>query len=348
MLTPKHIKDALSAVKYPGSEQDIVSNNMVQEIRIAGNHVSFSLVFEDSDDPNKELLSKICTEQLQRLLNPSPEVSISIKAAQQLQRPILPGVKRIIAIASGKGGVGKSTVAVNLAIALSQKGLRVGLADADIFGPSIPKMLGIEDAKPEGELIDGLEYIRPVSSFGIKTLSIGFFVNPEEAVIWRGPMASNFLKQMLLQGNWGELDCLLIDLPPGTGDIHITLVQTVPVSGAIIVTTPQEVALADVTKGVAMFRNNNVNVPVLGIVENMSWFTPAELPDNRYYIFGRDGGARMAQTLNIPLLAQIPLVQSVCESGDNGRPAALTPNSIAGHAFAELAEKIMTVRKANS
>jgi ATP-binding protein involved in chromosome partitioning len=258
-----------------------------------------------------------------------------------MERPVLPGVKNLIAVASGKGGVGKSTVSVNLAIALARTGAKVGLIDADIFGPSLPKMFGAEDIRPAGVRVDGKERIQPINKYGVNFLSIGFFVATEDAIIWRGPMASNALKQLINDGNWGTLDYLLFDLPPGTSDIHLTLVQTVPVTGAIIVTTPQDVALADVIRGVNMFKSKGVDVPVLGLVENMSWFTPEEMPDNKYYIFGKGGGKNMAEQLDIPLLGQVPLVQSIREGGDSGNPAAVDENSPIGKAFSEIAANVI-------
>jgi ATP-binding protein involved in chromosome partitioning len=253
--------------------------------------------------------------------------------------PLLPNVKNTIAITSGKGGVGKSTVAVNLAIALVQLGYRVGLLDADIFGPSIPKMFDEEEARPVLERVGKKDLIIPVEKYGIKILSIGFFVNKADALVWRGTMASNALKQLIAEAHWGDLDYFLIDLPPGTSDIHLTLVQTLAVTGVIVVTTPQEVALADALKGINMFTGEKINVPVLGLVENMSWFTPAELPGNKYYLFGKEGGKRLAEELRIPLLGQIPIVQSICEGGDTGTPVALNENDITGLAFRELAQR---------
>jgi ATP-binding protein involved in chromosome partitioning len=253
----------------------------------------------------------------------------------------LPGVKNIIAIASGKGGVGKSTIAVNLAVALAKTGAKVGLIDADIFGPSIPKMFGEEAAHPHFEKIDGREMIVPIEKYGVKILSIGFFSNQENALIWRGPMASNALKQLIIEGLWGELDYMLIDLPPGTSDIHLTIVQTLPVTGSVIVTTPQDVALADVIKGVSMFKSKSIDVPVLGIVENMSWFTPAELPENKYYIFGKDGGKNLAQKMGIPLLGQIPIVMSIREGGDNGIPTAWREDTATENPFTKLATNVI-------
>jgi len=340
IITPKNINDALRNVMYPESNQDIVSLDMVQEIRVAGKSVSFSLVFQRSDDPNIDPLVQLCEEAIEKYVGEEVHVkgNLAVKYIHDMERPVLPGVKNIIAVASGKGGVGKSTVAVNLAIALANTGASVGLIDADIFGPSIPKMFGAENMRPAADSSPGRkDLIVPVEKFGVKFLSIGFFVAPENALIWRGPMASNALKQLISDGKWGPLDYLLIDLPPGTSDIHLTLVQTVPVTAAVIVTTPQDVALADVVKGVNMFQSKSINVPVLGLVENMSWFTPAELPENRYYIFGKDGGKNLAQEMGLVLLGQIPLVQSIREGGDDGTPVAAVPESATGQAFASLA-----------
>lgn len=343
LIVPKNITDALRTVNIPGSTEDVVSLEMAQEIRVAGKKVTLSLVFQRSDDPNIEAVIAACEEAILTHVGPDVEIkgNISTKFIHQMERPILPGVKNLIAIASGKGGVGKSTVSVNLAIALARTGAKVGLIDADIFGPSLPKMFGAEDTRPAGVRVDGKERIQPINKFGVGFLSIGFFVATEDAIIWRGPMASNALKQLIRDGNWGTLDYLLFDLPPGTSDIHLTLVQTVPVTGAIIVTTPQDVALADVIRGVNMFKSQGVNVPVLGLVENMSWFTPEELPENKYYIFGKDGGVKMAEQLEIPLLGQVPLVQSIREGGDSGHPAAFDENSPIGKAFAEMAQNVM-------
>lgn len=343
LIVPKNITDALRNVKFPGSDQDIVSLEMAQEIRVAGKKITFSLVFQRSDDPNMAAVITACEEAILNYLGPEVEIkgNITAKAIHQMERPILPGVKNLIAVASGKGGVGKSTVAVNLAIALAKTGAKVGLIDADIFGPSVPKMFGAEALRPSGVRVDGKERIQPISKFGVSFLSIGFFVDTENAVIWRGPMASKAFGQLITDGNWGTLDYLLFDLPPGTSDIHLTLVQTVPVSGAIIVTTPQDVALADVIRGVNMFKSKGVDVPVLGLVENMAWFTPEELPENKYYIFGKDGGVKLAEELDIPLLGQIPIVQGIREGGDSGIPAALDENSPMGKAFAEIAANVI-------
>jgi ATP-binding protein involved in chromosome partitioning len=343
LIVPKNVTDALRTIKYPGSEEDIVSLDMVQEIRIAGKRVSFSLVFQKSNDPNIKPLVITCENALKKYLGEEVEIedNITVKFLHDMERPVLPGVKNIIAVASGKGGVGKSTVAVNTAVVLAQQGFKVGLIDADIFGPSIPKMFGAEGARPTGEKIDGRDMIHPVEKYGVKFLSIGFFVDTDSAVIWRGPMASNALKQLMMDAHWGELDYLLIDLPPGTSDIHLTLVQTVPVTGAVIVTTPQDVALADVVRSASMFQSKSIDVPVLGLVENMAWFTPAELPENKYYIFGQDGGKKLAEKLGLNLLGQIPIVQSIREGGDEGNPSATQPDSVTGMAFAGVAKSLV-------
>lgn len=340
----KEIRDVLREVKYPGTSKNIVELDMVQRIRIEGDKVAFRLVFQKSDDPFVNTITKKCRS----LLVDYKEVDIETVFMHDLERPLsLEKVKNIIAISSGKGGVGKSTVAANLAVALALQGYKVGLVDADIFGPSVPKMFGCEEAQPYIEKIDEQDMIVPVEKYGVKILSIGFFIDPESAAVWRGPMASNALKQMVEQGYWDELDYMLIDLPPGTSDIHLTLVQTVALTGAIVVSTPQQVALADAVKGINMFESPGINVPVLGLVENMSWFTPAELPENKYYIFGKEGAKRLAEERGIPLLGQIPIVQSICDGGDDGKPVALEPNSITGAAFTRLAEEVVKAVEEN-
>ena len=340
-LYPKLITDALATVRYPGTGKNIVEAGMVEDnIRIDGMKVSFSLIFEKSTDPFMKSLIKSAEAAIHTYVSKDVEVTITTKTLQAprpAEEPLLPDVKNVVAIASGKGGVGKSTVASNLAVALAQKGCKVGLLDADIFGPSIPKMFLVENERAYAEERDGKSWIIPIERYGVKVLSIGFFINPGQAAIWRGGMASGAIKQLLSETLWGELDYLLIDLPPGTSDIHLTTVQTVTLTGAIVVTTPQEVALADE----GMFQNDKINVPILGLVENMAWFTPAELPDNRYYIFGHDGGKSLAEELNVPLLGQIPLVQSICNGGDAGMPVALYPNTITGQAFMALADAVL-------
>ena len=346
-IYPKLILDALVHVRYPGTGKDIVSSGMVQDnIRIEGNKVSFSLIFEKPNDPFAKSVAKAAEQAILTYIGEYVEIKGNIQIiTKEVPRPkpasILPNVKNIIAVSSGKGGVGKSTISSNLAIALASLGYKVGLLDADIHGPSIPKMFGVESAHPEVRETEGRHTIIPIEKYGVKILSIGFFVDPEQALVWRGAVSSNALKQMITDGEWGELDYFVMDLPPGTGDIHLTLVQTMGISGAIVVTTPQEVALADARKGVNMFTGEKVNVPVLGIVENMAWFTPAELPENKYYIFGKEGGKRLAEELNVPLLGQIPLVQSIRECGDAGRPIAVDENTIMSLAFKDLAEKVV-------
>lgn len=345
-IYPQLIIDALKNVRYPGTGQDIVTAGMVaDDIRIDGMKVTFSLITEKINDPFIRSLVKMA-EQAILSINKDIDIvgNISVKS-RQAPRPelpkLLPGVKNIIAVASGKGGVGKSTVCTNLAVALAQKGYKVGLLDADIFGPSVPKMLNVEDSAPALEKKDGRDLIVPIENYGVKMLSIGFFVNRDDAVVWRGAMASNALKQLIGDADWGKLDYFLIDFPPGTSDIHLTLVQTVAITGAVIVSTPQEVALADARKGISMFTGDKVNVPILGLVENMAWFTPAELPDNRYYIFGKEGCKRLAEEQGYELLGQIPVVQSIREGGDEGKPVALNSDSVTGMAFSALADKVV-------
>lgn len=344
-IYPKLILDALSHVRYPGTGKDIVSSGMVEDdIRISGNKVSFSIIFDKPNDPFAKSIIKAAESAILTYVGEDVDIRGNISAktphVQQPSRP-LPGVKNIIAVSSGKGGVGKSTVAANLAMSLALKGYTVGLLDADIFGPSIPKMFGIEDARPMGEEIDGRQMILPIERYGIKILSIGFFIDPDNALIWRGGMASNAIKQLINDAAWGELDYFVIDLPPGTSDIHLTLVQELDFTGAIVVSTPQQVALADARKGLQMFQNDKINVPILGLVENMAWFTPAEHPDERYYIFGREGCKQLAEERGVPLLAQIPLVQSICESGDAGAPIVVNQSSLTARAFDSLADAVI-------
>lgn len=344
-LYPKLILDALATVRYPGNGKNIVEAEMVADnLRIDGMKVSFSLTFEKPTDPFMKSVVKAAETAIHTYVSKEVEVTITTES-RQAARPepgkMLPQVKNVIAVSSGKGGVGKSTVAANLAVALSKLGYKVGLLDADIFGPSVPKMFQVEDARPYAETVEGRDLIVPIEKYGIELLSIGFFVDPDQATLWRGGMASNALKQLVGDAKWGELDYFIIDTPPGTSDIHLTLLQTLAITGAVIVSTPQEVALADARKGINMYMNDKVNVPILGLVENMAWFTPAELPNNRYYLFGKEGTKRLAEELNVPLLGQIPIVQSICENGDNGTPAALDDNSMVGQAFLELARNVV-------
>lgn len=344
-MYPQQIIDALRHVRYPGTGKDLIEGGMLEDdIRISGLEVSFSLIFEKDNDPFMKSVVKASEVAVQTYVDANAAVHIHTKFKKQNLQPAAAApvlqAKHIIAIHSGKGGVGKSTVAANLAIALAQRGMRVGLLDADIHGPSMPKMFHTEDCRPVSAEVDGRTLIDPIEQYGVKMLSIGFFVDPAQAVVWRGGMASNAIKQLIQDAYWGELDYFLIDLPPGTSDIHLTLVATLQLTGAIVVTTPQPVALVDARKGVDMFRNEKINVPVLGIIENMAWFTPAELPENKYYIFGRDGGKHLAQDLGVPLLGQIPLVQSIREAGDDGAPIAMQTGHPAATIFAAIAEKI--------
>lgn len=346
-LYPKLILDALQTVRYPGTGKNLVEAGMVDDdMRIDGMKVSFSLIFDKPTDPFIKSVVKAAEAAILTYVNKDIKIAgnIAVKT-KQTARPeagkLLPQVKNIVGISSGKGGVGKSTVSANLAVALAKMGYKVGLLDADIFGPSMPKMFQVEDARPCAEQIGGRDMIIPIEKYGVQLLSIGFFVDPDQATLWRGGMASNALKQLIGDAAWGELDYFLIDLPPGTSDIHLTIVQTLAMTGAIVVSTPQEVALADARKGINMFINDKVNVPILGLVENMAWFTPAELPENKYYIFGKEGAKRLSEEMNVPLLGQIPLVQGIREGGDEGKPVALNEDSITGQAFMQLAANVV-------
>lgn len=346
------IMKALGTVEDPDLKRDLVSLNMIRDLKVAAEKVSFTVVLTTPACPLKEKIRQDCEDAVRQVTGPDVTIDINITSSVTTLRdnaPLLPGVKNIIAIASGKGGVGKSTVTTNLAVSLANAGAKVGLIDADIFGPSIPTMFNCEHEQPNVRKVNGRNIIVPIEQYGVKLLSIGFLAPPDSAVVWRGPMASSALKQFFSDADWGELDYLLIDLPPGTSDIHLTLVQTVPVTGAVIVTTPQKVALADANKGLSMFKQPQINVPVLGIIENMAYFTPAELPDHKYFIFGKDGGKNLSEKHHVPLLGQIPLVQSIRESGDSGLPAALKEGPTAS-AFRELAEALarqIAIRNAN-
>ena len=341
-MYPQQIIDALQHVRYPGTGKNLIESGMLEDdIRISGLEVSFSLIFEKDNDPFRKSVVKAAETAIHTYVDENAAVHIHTKFIKQNMVPKADSVKnlraaQVIAIHSGKGGVGKSTISANLAITLAKMGYKVGLLDADIHGPSIPKMFHTEGCRPVSTPVNGRNLIEPIEQYGVKMLSIGFFVDPQQAVVWRGGMASNAIKQLIQDANWGELDYFLIDLPPGTSDIHLTLVQHLHLTGAIVVTTPQPVALVDARKGVDMFINEKINVPVLGLVENMAWFTPAELPNNRYYIFGKDGGKQLAEELNIPLLGQIPLVQSIREGGDEGTPIALQD----GHPASQMFESI--------
>jgi ATP-binding protein involved in chromosome partitioning len=351
-FTESDILKALSTVDDPDLKKDLVSLGMIKDIKIEGHTVSFTVVLTTPACPLKEKIKKDCKDAVTKVVGRDFKIDITITSAVTSSRDnatFLKGVKNIVAIASGKGGVGKSTVTSNLAVALAQAGAKVGLIDADISGPSIPTMFNCEYEQPNVKQVNGKNIIIPIEQYGVKLISIGFLAPPDSAVVWRGPMASSALKQFFNDADWGELDYLLIDLPPGTGDIHLTMVQTVPVTGAIIVTTPQKVALADANKGLAMFRQPQINVPILGIVENMAYFTPAELPDNKYYIFGKDGGKNLSEKYNVPLLGQIPLIQSIRESGDSGMPAVMKegPTALAFKDLAEALARQIAIRNAN-
>ena len=334
--------NALKKVNDPDLKKDLISLNMIKDIEIAGNKVTFTLVLTTPACPLKELMRRDCEAAIRKETNQDVEVEVNFSSqvtSVRDQGPVLPNVKNIIAVASGKGGVGKSTVATNLAVALAKEGAKVGLIDADLFGPSTPTMFNCENEQPALREVNGKSMIIPIEQYGVKLLSIGFLTPPDQAVIWRGAMASSALKQFFTDADWGELDYLLIDLPPGTSDIHLTMVQTVPVTGAVIVTTPQKVALADAQKGISMFKQEQINVPVLGIVENMAYFTPEELPENKYFIFGENGGINFAEKNEVNLLGQIPIFMSVREGGDSGYPSVLKDGP-AGEAFSELARNV--------
>ena len=341
IITKEQVLQALSNVEEPDLKKDLVTLNMIQDIHIEGKQVSFSVILTTPACPLKAMIENACRNAILYFISKDAEVNINMTSRVTSQKNTgVPGVKNIIAVASGKGGVGKSTIAVNLALGLAKTGAKVGLIDADIYGPSIPIMFGLEGARPRASQVEGKTRIEPIEKYGIKLLSIGFFTDPNQPVPWRGPMVSTAVKQLFNDADWGELDYLVVDLPPGTGDIHITVTQTFPVTGAVIVTTPQNVALADAKKGIGMFMMNAINVPILGIVENMSYFTPAELPENKYYIFGQGGGKKLAEQLEVPFLAEMPLVKSISDSGDSGMPIVLENEGIMATAFIEMAKKV--------
>lgn len=345
MITQENLIEALKKVIEPDLKKDIITLDLVSDIKIDGNKISFSVKVYNPAMHAKKRMEEALQFQLERAFGKDIQAEISLiplpKDKEPEIRAILTNVKHIIAVASGKGGVGKSTVTANLAAGLAKQGYKVGLVDADIYGPSMPTMFDLVGQRPVGVEKDGKTLIKPIESYGVKILSIGFFADPEQAVVWRGPMATKALNQMFKDADWGDLDFMIVDLPPGTGDVHLTLVQNVPLTGVIIVSTPQEVALADARKGINMFRMDSVKVPVLGIVENMAWFTPEELPENKYYIFGKDGASNLAASMNVPVLAQIPLIQSVREAGDVGRPAVLQENTLSAKVFEEFVRKFV-------
>ncbi len=342
MITEEQVIEALKNVIDPDFDKDIVTLGMVQDVKVDGLNVSFTVVLTTPACPMKEMIHNACVNAIiyyvDKEAKPTVTMSSRVTSKREIKKEgVLPGVRNIIAVASGKGGVGKSTVASNLAVALAQRGAKVGLLDADIYGPSVPMMFDAIQEKPMLEDRDGKTWMIPLEHYGVKLLSIGFFLSDTQAVVWRGPMASKALMQLINDASWGELDYLIIDLPPGTGDIQISLVTGAQITGAVIVSTPQNVALTDVRKSIAMFNQKDIRVPILGIVENMAYFTPAELPNNKYFIFGKDGAKNLADELKVPFLGQIPLVQSICEAGDAGRPAVLQENTPQALAFSELA-----------
>jgi ATP-binding protein involved in chromosome partitioning len=343
-MTQDEVLKALSTVQEPDLGKDLVTLNMIRDIRISGNQVSFTVVLTTPACPLKEMIKKACVEAIKNMVNADAEVIVIFTSSTTTIRAdkstVLPGVKNVIAVVSGKGGVGKSTVSANLALALAKGGATVGLMDADIYGPSVPIMFGVRGERPKMADVNGKGMIVPLERYGIKLLSIGLLVDEKNAVVWRGPMASSAIKQFITDVAWGALDYLVIDMPPGTGDIHLTLMQTAPVTGVVVVTTPQDVALADARKGIAMFGQAQLNVPIIGLVENMSYFTPAELPDHKYYIFGKEGGKRLADEYDLPFLGQIPLVQSIREGGDSGVPVLIGDDEISAKAFHEFAGNV--------
>lgn len=355
MITEADVLKALTNVDDPDFGKDIVSLNMVKDVKVEGKKVSFTVELTTPACPMKEMIHKACINAIKIFVDKEAEVEVNMTARVLGARAadggaLLPDVKNIIAVGSGKGGVGKSTVSTNLAIALAKTGAKVGYLDADIYGPSAPLMFGMQGERPMMREVNGKGMIEPLERFGVRVMSIGFLVDEKQAVVWRGPMATGALKQFITDVYWGELDYLIIDMPPGTGDIHLTLVQTIPITGAVIVTTPQNVAMADAKKAMMMFKNASIQVPILGIVENMAYFTPAELPDNKYYIFGKDGGKQLAEQFEVPFLGEVPLVQSIREGADKGFPAVLNDEPVSLAAFTDIAQKVarnVVLRNAN-
>lgn len=341
-FTVKQVTDALSHVNDPDLGQDLVSLKMIDNIAIEGNKVEFDLVLTTPACPMRHKMKDECVAAIHRYVDESIEVNVKLTAkVRSMDKPSeLTGVKNTILVASGKGGVGKSTVAANLAVALAKSGARVGLLDADFYGPSVPMMFQLTKQSIQGIERDGKTYMLPVVKYGIQLMSIGFMMDPNKALIWRGPMVSGALKQLATETAWNDVDYLVVDLPPGTGDVQITIAQSLPVSGAVVVSTPQQIALSDVIRAVEMFQAPEINIPILGFVENMAYFTPAELPENKYYIFGKNGCKKLSEQMNIPLLGEIPLVQSIAEGGDNGEPVALNENTPEGAAFLQMAGEV--------
>ncbi len=346
MITEQQVIDALKYVDDPDLKKDLVTLGMIKDVKVDGKNVSFTVVLTTPACPMKDMIHHACVNAITYYVDKEAVVNVAMSSnvtqAKQ-NKDSLAGVKNIIAIASGKGGVGKSTIASNLAVSLAKQGAKVGLVDADIYGPSMPLMFDVLHEKPAMMQIDGKNKMVPVESYGVKILSIGFFADPSQPIIWRGPMATKALTQLFFDAHWGELDYLFIDLPPGTGDIPMSIAAAIPLTGVVIVTTPQQVAISDARKGAAMFKHEHINIPLLGIIENMAWFTPAELPDNKYFIFGKGGAQQLADEFNIPLLAQIAMIQSICEAGDAGSPAALQQDTFQAKAFMDAAQKLAQV-----
>lgn len=354
MITQEAVLKALGNVDDPDLGKDLVTLNMIKDIEIDGNDVSFTVELTTPACPMKEMIEKACINAITHLVSKDAVVKVNMSSQVNTKRkdndPLLPGVKNIIAVASGKGGVGKSTVSVNLALGLAQQGAKVGLLDADIYGPSVPIMMGIRDERPMMTEVNGKGKIVPIEKYGVKAISIGVLVDEKQAMVWRGPMASSAIKQFITDVHWGNLDYLIIDLPPGTGDVHLTLVQSVPITGSVVVSTPQPVAAADAKKAIMMFKQPQINIPILGMVENMAYFTPAELPDNKYYIFGKGGAQQMAEQFELPYLGEVPLIQGIREGGDKGLPAVLDDANPARPIFMELASNVarnVSMRNAN-
>jgi len=340
-ITKKQVLQALSNVEEPDLKKDLVTLNMIQDIYIEGNRVSFSVILTTPACPLKAMIENACRNAILYFISKEAEVHINMNSNVTTQKNTgVPRVKNIIAVASGKGGVGKSTVAANLALALAKTGAKVGLIDADIYGPSIPMMFGLEGERPMAKDVDGKTWIRPIEKYGIKLLSVGFFTDPSKPIPWRGPMVSTAVKQLFNDADWGEIDYMVVDLPPGTGDIQLTVTQTFPVTGAVIVTTPQNVALSDANKAIGMFKMSAINVPILGIVENMSYFTPADRPEDKYYILGQGGGRKLATQLEVPFLGEIPLIKGISDSGDSGMPIVLQDDSLVASEFIALAKSV--------
>ena len=355
MITKEAVLQALSNVQEPDLGKDLVTLNMISDIEINDKNISFTVLLTTPACPLKDMIEKACINAIRLLVDKEAVVKVNMTAQVNSNRrdnkEVLPGVKNIVIVASGKGGVGKSTVAVNLALGLAQEGASVGLMDADIYGPSVPIMLGIRDERPKMMDVPGSKgMIVPIEKYGIKTMSIGLLIDDKQAVVWREPMASSAIRQFITDVYWGDLDYLVIDMPPGTGDVHLTLMQTIPVTGAVIVSTPQAVAAADAKKAIMMLKQPQIKVPVLGIVENMAYFTPAELPENKYYIFGKGGAQQMADQFELPFLGEVPIVQAIREGGDKGVPAVLNDEPVAKKAFTDLAQAIarnVAMRNAN-